>query len=196
MMKKKGMTLVELIISIALISIILVFLFSLLSDVKFIDRNRNFASSNQQKRAIILKRVQTDFIERRLGGLKDRSNSNSIVLDFNFLDGTTATLSFYQDGTGYYVNYKNANSEEKWYIDTDNTTTKLGFNCVKYSLITEPENSNYFAIKFNIPVIAKSNDVNTIDDFEFTYIGEKEEVNLANFPNKASLGTYNINTCG
>ncbi len=195
-MNKKGMTLVELIISIALISIVLIFLFSLLSDVKYMNTNRNFALSNQQKRAIILKRVQSDFIDRRLSGLTDRSSSDNIVIDFRFLDGTTSTLGFYKDGTGYYINYKNSTQEEKWYLSVDNTTTKIAFNCAKYMLITDPTISNYFALKFTIPVIAKSSDANFIDDFEFTYVGLKEEVNLANFPNKSSLGTYNINTCG
>lgn len=195
MKNNKGITLVELIISMALISIIVVFLFRLLVDVKYYDNTRNYDRSNAQKRAIIISRVEKDFLERGLSGLTDRSSSSNIVIDFTYLDGTNATLTFSKDSGGYFVNYKNSSEEEKWYVDMDNESTKLNFNCVNYSFITAPDSNEYFVIRFSIPVVALNGSPNIIDDFEFSYVGKKNTVNLNNFPRKSNLGTYQANSC-
>ena len=66
----KGITLVELIVSIALISIVIMFLFRLLVDVRYSDNTTDYNRDNQQKRATIIKYIQTDFLERKLIGLR------------------------------------------------------------------------------------------------------------------------------
>ena len=54
----KGITLTELIISIALISIVILFLFRLLVDVRHVNNDTDFDRENQQTRAIILKTIK------------------------------------------------------------------------------------------------------------------------------------------
>lgn len=195
MKNKRGMTLIELIVSMALISLIIVFLFRLFVDVKYYDNTRNYTRSNAQKRAIIISRVETDFLERGLSGLTDKSSSSNIIIDFKFLDGTVATLTFNKDSEGYFVNYKNSDEEEKWYLEKDNDSTKINFNCVKYSFITAPNDNEFFSLRISVPVVALQGSPNIIDDFEFSYVGFKNAVNLADFPIKSNLGSYQANTC-
>lgn len=59
-LNKKGMTLVEIIISIALISIVLVFLFSLLVDVKDMNDEASINSDYLINKALILKNIEED----------------------------------------------------------------------------------------------------------------------------------------
>ena len=59
-LNKKGITLVEIIISIALISIVLVFLFSLLVDVKDMNDEASINSDYLINKALILKNIEED----------------------------------------------------------------------------------------------------------------------------------------
>ena len=61
-LNKNGMTLVELIISVALLSVVLSFLFKILLDVKYESDESGFAISNQVNRAEIIKEIQNDLI--------------------------------------------------------------------------------------------------------------------------------------
>ncbi len=194
MMNKKGVTLVELIVSMGLISIIILFLFRLFVDVRHMDNTRNYTRDNAQKRAIILNRVQTDFLEKGLAGISDSGNSNSLTLTFRFLDNSTATLTFAKDSGGNYVNYKNSSNEEKWYLESDNDTTTVNLNCVKYSFLEAP-NNEYFVVRFSVPIVAVQGSPNIIDDLEFSYVGRTSGVNLSQFPRKTNLGSYQENTC-
>lgn len=60
-MNKKGMTLVEIIISIVLISIVLIFLFSLLITVNDINKESEVNSTYLINKSLILKNIETDF---------------------------------------------------------------------------------------------------------------------------------------
>jgi len=60
-MNKKGITLVEIIISIVLISIVLILLFSLLISVKDINHESKVNSSYLINKSIVIKRIEEDF---------------------------------------------------------------------------------------------------------------------------------------
>lgn len=62
-LNKKGITLVEIIISIALISIVLIFLFSLLVDVKDMNDEASINSDYLINKALILKNIEEDLDE-------------------------------------------------------------------------------------------------------------------------------------
>lgn len=63
-MNKKGMTLVEIIISIALISIVLIFLFSLLVNVRDINSSSEVNTTYLINKALILKNIEEDLSKR------------------------------------------------------------------------------------------------------------------------------------
>ena len=60
MLNKKGTTLAEVIISIALISVVLVFMIRLLIDLNNMQTNTTYATGNQVNRAEILRMIGND----------------------------------------------------------------------------------------------------------------------------------------
>lgn len=63
-LNNKGTTIIELIISVALLSVVLIFMYQLLNNVKFEKNNEEFASKNQEQRIEII-----DYIEDTLEGV-------------------------------------------------------------------------------------------------------------------------------
>ncbi len=195
-LNNKGITLVELIVSIALISIVIMFLFRLLVDIRYSENSTDFNRANQQTRAIILKTIQEDFLERKLIGLVDRSqNEGEFVVEFSYQDHTTGRLMVDENS----ITYTNNTGTEKWNLERETEGTRLGINCVSYST-SLPLNleGEFFYMKLVIPVIVNARKKNYIDDLEFFYLGEKKDlVNIDSaFPNAGSLGYYNANQCG
>ncbi len=194
MKNNKGITLVELIISIALISIVIMFLFRLIADVRYSDKNIDYARENQQNRAIIIKTVQEDFLERGLVGLSDSGSSSSqFKVTFTYADGTNGILSVQADS----VTYQNATGTEKWLLEKENGNTKYNVTCVTHkNSLFQDTNEEFFYMKFVIPVVVKADSANTIDDLEFFYVGKRKDVNISNFTgtNKDYLGN-NKNGC-
>lgn len=194
----KGITLVELIVSIALISIVIMFLFRLLVDVRYNENNMDFNRKNQQTRAIILKNIQTDFLERKLVKIKDNSNENQFILNITYADRTTGNLVVESDS----LTYTNAAGTEKWNLEKEKESTHFGIHCVTYTTslsdTTLKSEGDFFYVKFIIPVIVNANKKNYIDDLEFFYVGEKKDIeNLDDaFPNKITLGNYDATKCG
>lgn len=68
-MNKKGMTLVEIIVSISLVTVILAFLINLLITVKDFDNNTQNASEMLINQAVITREAQKDFIDYGLVGV-------------------------------------------------------------------------------------------------------------------------------
>lgn len=69
MSNKKGMTLVELIVSIALISIVLVFLFALFINVKDINEESEINTTYLINKALIIKDIEEDFTNDNLSNI-------------------------------------------------------------------------------------------------------------------------------
>ena len=201
MKNNRGITLVELIISIALISVVIVFLFNLLAEVRHVNSNTDFNRKNQQKRAIIMKTIREDFLERGLVGLKDVTNNSVLFsVELTYKDGTKGTIIINNEGDKQFISYTNGDGFEKWYLEKQNNTTHYNTTCITYNTsLGNPsvDTGEYFFMKFRIPIVVKQDSPNNIDDLEFTYIGLKSEVNQADFVNytKKNLGKYNHDSC-
>lgn len=114
-MNKKGMTLVEIIVSISLVTIVLVFLINLLITVKNFDNDTQNSSEMLINQAVITREVQKDFMDYGLVGVSACSASditpngimspvpsgasNIYCLKFTF-DNTLVT-----DNIGYLLSY-------------------------------------------------------------------------------------------
>ena len=96
MKNNRGITLVELIISISLISIVILFLFQLLVDVRYSDNRIDYARNNQQTRAVILKTIQDDFLDYGLIGLSDDgSTDEQLIITFKYPINSTGYIFIY-----------------------------------------------------------------------------------------------------
>ncbi len=200
-MENKGFTLVELIISIALISIVVMFLFNLLTDVKASNNNTDFNRKNQQKRAIIIKTIQADLTNRKLIGISASNPNNDqqhVSITFQFQDGATDLEIV--NGENPYITYVNASGKEKWFLEKQTNATRFNTTCITYTDSindSQLENSEYFYIKLSIPIVVNKNKANNIDDIELFYIGLKKDLTSYEI-DKFSQGfhlQYNENTC-
>ncbi len=192
-MNKRGITLVEFIVSIALISIVLLFLFNLLLDVQYSSKNGDFAIDNQLNRASILRNVMDDFNNLGLVGLSEGNQSeNHLELIFHFQDGSEKKLQVEEKKIKY--------GDETWSMKSKNSHTTYQVRCIPYEYISkdntcnESECSDYFSIHFQIPVIINNKNENIIDDLDFFYVGENNDISDNAFPEKSFLG-YQSATC-
>ena len=160
-LNKKGMTLVEIIISIALISIVLVFLFSLLVDVKDMNNEASINSDYLINKALILKNIEEDLdkadslklntceindfyktYNTYKDSLEDKQKaSECIKFIFNDDNSNVAHLGiyYYKNKDSYVISYIHGNTKatrllpkfEKYNVD-DSGNIKSGFE-IKYS---------------------------------------------------------------
>lgn len=157
-LNKKGMTLVEIIISIALISIVLVFLFSLLVDVKDMNDEASINSDYLINKALILKNIEEDLYKTttelkintcEIGNfyttydtykndieVKQKANE---CISFDFGD-SKAYLGIYY--------YKNKNSYVISYIHGDTKATRLLPEFEKYN-VKDGNIKSGFEIKYS-----------------------------------------------
>ena len=95
-LNNKGFTLIELIVSIALMSVVLLFLYNLLADITFEKDNDYMATVNQRQRIDII-----DYIEERLSKIQ--------IANYNIADGENIYFhtNNLADEIGIYVVAKN-----------------------------------------------------------------------------------------
>ncbi|MCI8575056.1 MAG: hypothetical protein HFI09_01150 [Bacilli bacterium] len=196
MKNRRGITLIEFIVSIALVAIVMIFLFNLLVDIQYTSKNGSFASDNQLNRASIVRAIMDDFTTLGLVGMTDTSTYSELRLTFRFQDGSSKVLTVSDKSVVYH--------DERWSMKANNNRTFYQKRCVYYHFENAPccvgENcessvcSDYFYVHIRIPVVIGESDDNAIDDIELFYVGKSSDINASSFPSKAFLG-YESNTC-
>ena len=140
MMNNKGLTLIEILVSIALIAIILVFIFTLLADLK----NEDYLSSSKGidglNRTEVIHLIENDFIERNLSRMEQNNCGNDLCLTFYFADGGSKSLKVYEK----YIVYDN----ERWTLESGNFIVANTHYC-KLSNFNE---SGYYLFELSIPM--------------------------------------------
>ena len=129
MKNNKGITLVEIIVSVVLISIVVIFIFNLMVTVKNINDNSNTSLNNIINKNIIIEKVQADFNEKKLVGVAnctDTDKSDLMVsnydkdtaycIKFNYETGVTGHLVYYSyekenEGKLNIIGYVNGNNK-------------------------------------------------------------------------------------
>ena len=197
-MNKKGFTLMEIIVSVALLSIVMLLLFQLMIDLEYEDNHSSFAKDNQIKRATIIKRVEKDLMDKGLSLVSLNKTSDYATLTFKYSNNTDSSVVVFEnkisyggetwllesDGATYDFNnilittYPNDNNKLCSFIlnvDSDGDGV-CNFNCgTDENSITNKNEKylscpNYKYTKIIIPVITEKD--NSIDDIEFFYIGK------------------------
>ena len=102
-LNNKGVTIVELLVSLALLSVVLMFLYNLLSNVTF-EKNTDFiANSNQANRIDIINTIESDLIlDNNIEINKNQTNDNRLLLkgtkNYKIVI-TENTLAYYVNNT-------------------------------------------------------------------------------------------------
>lgn len=210
-LNNKGMTLMELLISIALVGIVLTFLLQLLNDLEHEVDNNNYAYNNQVNRSDVIYTIEKDLLKYNLTGIEDVSNNENIAIKFHYIKNNSTTSAIltsvkneYKDEFGdtnykYYLRYTSYSGEKySWEMKGAKIDTCGTF---KYYIDT---NSNSYYFRINIPLYNNvyhernnENKNNAVDDIEISYAGNKSDLNI-------TKGTYltgnnkvqkNIGTC-
>lgn len=164
-MNKKGVTILELLISITLVSIVILLLIKVIFSLDNINNDKSYASNDEISRTELIKNIESDFLKLKLEGLEIRKEEN-ITIKF-YYENTYKELKIAKDKITY-------NNETKT-LESSNATYDL---CPSYEYISLDD--NYYLIKINIPVLINNENTRVEDDINLTYIGLKKESN--NYP--------------
>ena len=182
-LNNKGVTVIELIISVALVSVVMLFLYQMLSDITYDKENEFFASGNQVQRIEIANAIGKAIYDDKntVTGFND-DNNNLIAINMDRKEGTTSSARTYcinySSESGiyyvafYYVNSNNCSNTkqdyQKWQLrkgytlDTEKNlcsiTSTEKYNIVECSIRVFTENTSN----------NKDNN-NTLDDIVFSF---------------------------
>ena len=202
-LNNKGISLLELLISIIIVGVVLTFLFQLLVDLKNETSNRNYANANQVNRVEIIYEIQKDFSKYTLTRVPGNTSYGIITnngvsqrhryIYFYFKVGNTekySLLTTYKD----LITYTNVEGTKFSWKIKDGYVSQRG----KFVSYVDDYTNNYF-IKFNIPIYSdpfndkNANNLddetyinNAVDDIEITYYGKKSDLNLSNYSDLTS----------
>lgn len=170
-MKKysKGTTLIEIMVSLALISVVLIFMFNILSDLKVEDRESTRGSEDSIERASYSRIIQNDFINLGLKSINYCGASGSLFCyEFTFNNGDIKHLEVYQNVIIY--------NDEKWTVDSTTFNRDKATFCVQ-------EKNNYQLIKIYIPTNLNPS-ISRKLDLELTYVTDKKASVDAHIPKR------------
>ena len=102
-LNNKGVTIIELLVSVALLSVVLMFLYNLLSSVTFEKDNDFIANSNQANRIDIINTIESDLILDNNIEI-DKNKDNILILKGTMKGTTTYKIVITENTLAYYVN--------------------------------------------------------------------------------------------
>ena len=184
-LNKKGSTLLELIISITLISVILIFLMRMLVDLNNTQTNNDYAKDNQINRAEIIKVIENDLNNNTITNITNNSSSDKIGCTFSFSGNKEATIS----ATSNKFTYKSVDGKERNWTMKNSTIYTKNAN-VSYS---SDSINQIYVLQIDIEVHTindnnKAGNNNLLDDILISYIGKYSD--FKNSGNITCLG-YN-----
>lgn len=205
-LNNKGLTLVELLISIVLTGIVLAFLFNLLVDLKDETDNSDFAYNNQVNRLEVIYAVQKELIQYPLAGIQDLSVNNNIRINFYYRKGgmiktsvlsTDKTPGSILSDDKYYIRYTNINEETTTWLMKGASIDKCGM----FTFLIDSTTNNYY-FHLNIPLYNSvyneknnSNNNNTVDDIEISYTGSASTLTSDSGYLTSNSGDKQIGNC-
>lgn len=188
-LNKKGTSLIELLVSIALISVVLVFMFKLLLDVNNEITNNTFAKDNQINRAEILRTIENDLNTTPLSGMNNSGNLESRVITFYFKGGTSSTLTL----TEKKITYRTKNGTTRaWEMKNCTLYTKK-INVYMTKTINNPKIFSMI-LDIEIHTINEENTEghnNILDDIAISYVGNVDDI-----PTDKQNALFNLNCIG
>ena len=159
-MNKRGFTILELLISIALISVVLLLLLRVMMSLEVINHDPSYASDDEIARTEMIENIESDFLDNHLNGLEIKKEENQVILHL-FMD-VEKEIVVSSDRITY--------DDEVYALKSANATYDT---CILYTYM-DLENDYYF-VKIVIPVLIDGKNTTSHDDLEFIYLGLKRE---------------------
>lgn len=174
LMNKKGVTILELLISITMISVVILLLINVMFSLNKINNDDTYASNDEINRTEIIKNIESDFLNLKLNGLNIVENTNNTFIIFNYENESKKLLIEKNK-----ITYNN----ESHTLNSENATYSL---CLEYSYL-ELEN-NYYLITLTIPVLIDGENTTNNDDLVLTYLGLRND--LTSYLNNFTCKVY------
>lgn len=179
MLNKKGSTLMELVISIVLISVVLIFLMRLLVDLNNTETNNSYAKDNQIIRSEIIRTIENDFNENVLKAISDKSDvevdDKTLKVEFSFEKGNSSL-----EVSEKSVSYTNIDGNTRRWTIKDGTIypNKASVNLMNHK---EDDSNGVYVLEINIEIhtsndLNKLNSNNLLDDITISYVGKYESI--------------------
>lgn len=181
-MNKKGFTMTELIVSIVIIAVVMIFLVNLLVDIRYDKKNELYDTKNQINRAEIIKTIQNDLDGKVITDITDTgSSSNNLVV--NIITGDNSNHTIEADSNHIY--YTSNNKTTKWSLEKNNDetyikTSDVELKVIKCSETEDPKlttdnsekkcDSNDKIIILNIPIIVDKSKLRENNDSQMDNI--------------------------
>ena len=163
-MNKKGFTLVEIIVSISLVSVVMIFLFQIITTIKNIYDKQNNKNDIKITVAVITREVERDLSSFGLVGVPtktcDMTNNNIIpstatnvkciklIYDGNNVKNNEGYIVYYQNNGKYFLGYKRGKDN---IIETQ-TVREINVAPKEDIDIISKENSDTASLKITLPV--------------------------------------------
>ena len=166
---------VELMVSISIIAIVMVFLVKMLIDARYDVTNELYDTEDQVTRAEIIKTIENDLDGKNITSI-DHSGSNANKLQINIHVGSeTGVITSQKTNEKECLFYSSASIQKKWCLKTKNTDTYIQKTNIPYRVIKNV-NKDYI-ITINIPIIVdeikKQND-SQMDNIMLTFYGNSD----------------------
>ena len=196
-MNNKGVTLVELMVSLVLITIVMIFIFNLLFEMKNEDYLSSSKSDDAMKRSEIIHLIQNDFINYKLKKVTQISCTNgaTFCINFSFHETSDKKLFFFKDHLVY--------NDEVFYISVGSFETDKTTYC-RYSVNKETKlegtnnqiiESYYNYFKLTIPITHDAT-VKRKTTIDLSYLSTKKAKRLESVPASFNINGKNIhNIC-
>ena len=163
-MNKKGFTLVEIIVSISLVSVVMIFLFQIISTIKNIYDKQNNKNDTKITVAVIMREVERDLSSFGLVGVPtktcDMTNNNivpstatnvkciKLIYDGNNVKNNEGYIVYYQNNGKYFLGYKRGKDN---IIETQ-TVREINVAPKEDIDIINKKNSDTASLKITLPV--------------------------------------------
>ena len=163
-MNKKGFTLVEIIVSISLVSVVMIFLFQIITTIKNIYDKQNNKNDTKITVAVITREVERDLSSFGLVGVPtktcDMTNNNivpstatnvkciKLIYDGNNVKNNEGYIVYYQNNGKYFLGYKRGKDN---IIETQ-TVREINVAPKEDIDIINKENSDTASLKITLPV--------------------------------------------
>ena len=167
-MNKKGFTMVELMVSISIIAIVMVFLVKLLIDAKYDVNNEFYDTTDQVDRAEIIKTIQNDLAPKEIISINSSgSNNNTLVINFVTAEGNN-TIAAKKNNNKEELTYTSNSVSKKWTLKTKNKETFIQKTNIKYNVFKNGLND--YVITVNIPIIIDDSKIRNCNDSQMDNI--------------------------